>query len=124
MAKKKTIDLRNVDPTPVPEGDVNIIYNGTRIGGFSEDTEATLKTGGTRVLHDIDVNYTKPAAPAGDNYVHLTIEDTATAEHTINTDTLGILFNVIEGNIQILDGGFDRGENAGIIPIYSSRGND
>ena len=63
MAKKKTIDLRSVDPTPVPAGDGNIIYNGTRIGGFSEDTEATLKTGGTRVLHDINVNYNVPAAP-------------------------------------------------------------
>lgn len=61
MAKKKTIDLRSVEPTPVPAGDVNIVYNGTRIAGFSEDTDATLKTGGTRVEHDIYVNYTKPA---------------------------------------------------------------
>ena len=61
MAKKKTIDLRSVEPTPVPAGDVNIVYNGTRIGGFSEDTEATLKTGGCRVEQDINVNYTKPA---------------------------------------------------------------
>ena len=60
MAKKKTIDLRSLEPTPVPAGDVNIIYNGTRIAGFSEDTESTLKTGGTRVEHDIAVNYTKP----------------------------------------------------------------
>lgn len=70
MAKKKTIDLRSVDPTPVPAGDVNIIYNGTRIGGFSEDTEATLKTGGTHVLHDIYVNYEKNA-PLG-NIVNIT----------------------------------------------------
>ena len=65
MAKKKTIDLRSVDPTPVPAGDVNIIYQGTRIGGFSEDTDATLKTGGTRVEHDIAVNYTKPSGASG-----------------------------------------------------------
>ena len=57
MAKKKTIDLRSVDPTPVPAGDVNIVYNGTRIGGFSEDTEATLKTGGCRVEQDINVKH-------------------------------------------------------------------
>lgn len=60
MAKKKTIDLRSVEPTPVPAGDVDIFYNGTRIAGFSEDTDATLKTGGTRVEHDIAVSYTKP----------------------------------------------------------------
>ena len=65
MAKKKTIDLRSVDPTPVPAGDVNIIYNGVRIGGFSEDTEAVLKTGGCRVEHDINVNYNKPGNSIG-----------------------------------------------------------
>lgn len=64
MAKKKTIDLRSVEPTPVPAGDVNIIYNGTRIAGFSEDTEAVLKTAGCRVEQDINVNYTKPAGAA------------------------------------------------------------
>lgn len=62
MAKKKTIDLRSVDPTPVPAGDVNIFYNGNRIAGFSEDTDAELKTGGTRVEHDIAVSYTKPTS--------------------------------------------------------------
>lgn len=70
MTKKKTIDLRSVDPTPVPAGDVNIIYNGTRIGGFSEDTEAVLKTGGCRVEHDINVNYVKPS---GLKYVAVSI---------------------------------------------------
>ena len=69
MTKKKTIDLRSVDPTPVTAGDVNIIYNGTRIGGFSEDTEAVLKTGGCRVEQDIHVNYTKPS---GAKYVPAT----------------------------------------------------
>lgn len=72
MAKKKTIDLR--EPTPVPAGDVNIIYNGTRIGGFSEDTDATLKTGGTRVLSDINVNYTKPSGSAIGNTVNLSTD--------------------------------------------------
>lgn len=76
MAKKKTIDLRSVEPTPVPTGDVNIVYNGTRIAGFSEDTDATLKTGGTRVLHDIEMNYTKPSG--GLHYVPLTLTITAT----------------------------------------------
>lgn len=71
MAKKKTIDLRSVEPTPVPAGDVNIIYNGTRIGGFSEDTDATLKTGGTRVEHDIYIRYTKPAGQTIGNVLNV-----------------------------------------------------
>ncbi|MBQ2468248.1 MAG: hypothetical protein II503_01065, partial [Clostridia bacterium] len=74
MAKKKTIDLRSVDPTPVPAGDVNIIYNGVRIGGFSEDTEATLKTAGCRVEQDINVNYTKPSGSAIGNTVNLSTD--------------------------------------------------
>lgn len=82
MAKKKTIDLRSVEPTPVPAGDVNIIYNGTRIAGFSEDTEATLKTGGTRVEHDIFVNYTKPET--GPQMGNITI---------VNNSADGVRFN-------------------------------
>lgn len=74
MAKKKTIDLRSVDPTPVPAGDVNVIYNGVRIGGFSEDTEATLKTGGCRVEYDININYTKPSGTNVGNTVNLSTD--------------------------------------------------
>lgn len=74
MAKKKTIDLRSVDPTPVPAGDVNIIYNGVRIGGFSEDTEATLKTGGCRAEYDIKVDYTKPSGTTVGNTVNLSTD--------------------------------------------------
>lgn len=68
MAKKKVIDLRAAED--VPAGDVNITYNGVRIAGFSEDTDATLKTGMKRVEHDIEVEYTKNA-PAG-NIVNIT----------------------------------------------------
>lgn len=75
MAKKKTIDLRSVDPTPVPAGDVNIIYNGVRIGGFSEDTEGTLKTAGCRVEQDIHVNYTKPDDMIKTGNLSLTVPD-------------------------------------------------
>lgn len=77
MAKKKTIDLRSVEPTPVPEGNVNIVYNGTRIAGFTEETEATLKTGGTRVEHDIAVNY-KPVEMS-----KLTVNNPDRARYTI-----------------------------------------
>lgn len=98
MAKKKTIDLRSVDPTPVPVGDVNIIYNGTRIGGFSEDTEATLKTGGTRVEHDIDVNYTKPSGSAIGNTVNLStdIVDEAVIINGAFIDTTGVYSSTLQ----------------------------
>lgn len=82
MAKKKTIDLRSLEPTPVPAGDVNIIYNGVRIGGFSEDTDATLKTGGTRVEHDINVNYTKPSGQTIGNT--LTITNNSSSQQEIS----------------------------------------
>lgn len=86
MAKKKTIDLR--EPTPVPAGDVNIIYNGTRIGGFSEDTEAVLKTAGCRVEHDISVNYTKPSGGLALNTVNVTYNVTTPAIITVSDGSI------------------------------------
>ena len=94
MAKKKTIDLRSVDPTPVPEGDVNIIYNGTRIGGFSEDTEATLKTAGCRVEHDINVNYSKPENNLAG--VHVTYNNNTEAD-VIPNPAYGYAYSIING---------------------------
>ena len=81
MAKKKEIVLRS-GAEEVPAGDVNITYEGTRIAGFSEETEATLKTGGTRVLSDIDVSYTGPlpASTAEDAGKVLTVGSTGAAE--------------------------------------------
>lgn len=81
MAKKKEIVLRS-GAEEVPAGDVNITYEGTRIAGFSEETEATLKTGGTRVLSDIDVSYTGPlpASTAEDAGKVLTVGETGAAE--------------------------------------------
>lgn len=121
MAKKKTIDLRSVDPTPVPAGDVNIIYNGTRIGGFSEDTEATLKTGGTRVLHDINVNYTKPSGESdfpSFNMVNTT-GDTFSEEQIRNFTTLKR-----EGLLEpkwVAEGPFNGATN--YVPYYNPRSN-
>lgn len=81
MAKKKEIVLRS-GAEEVPAGDVNITYEGTRIAGFSEETDATLKTGGTRVLSDIDVSYTGPlpASTAADAGKVLTVGETGAAE--------------------------------------------
>ncbi len=78
MAKKKTIELRS-SGADVPSGDVNITYNGVRIAGFSEDTDATLKTGMKRVEHDIGIEYMKPAG--GANYIPFTLTDTAETSH-------------------------------------------
>lgn len=62
MAKKKVnIEIpRSGAAAEVPSGDVNIVYNDVRIAGLSETVDATLKTGGTVVQHDIEVEYTKP----------------------------------------------------------------
>lgn len=64
MAKKKVnIEIpRSGAAAEVPSGDVNIVYNNVRIAGLSETVDATLKTGGTVVQHDIEVEYVKPAA--------------------------------------------------------------
>lgn len=102
MAKKKTIDLRSVDPTPVPAGDVNIIYNGTRIGGFSEDTEAVLKTAGCRVEQDINVNYTKPTGRPAGNVVNITNNSSGTP--SIVGSGLMTAEGVIKGPIPIPSG--------------------
>lgn len=123
MAKKKTIDLRSIEPTPVPAGDVNIIYNGNRIAGFSEDTDATLKTGGTRVEHDIAVNYTKPAAPAGVSYVPFTLS-------TPDSDTWGLELEAEvwpvhkdENDSLISVSAITAANCNGVIPIYDSNTN-
>ncbi len=62
MTKKKVnIEIpRSGAAAEVPSGDVNIVYNDVRIAGLSETVDATLKTGGTVVQHDIEVEYTKP----------------------------------------------------------------
>lgn len=72
MAKKKTIELRSAG-ADVPSGDVNISYNGVRIAGFSEDTDATLKTGMKRVEHDIDIEYTKPSGGTPIDHVQINV---------------------------------------------------
>lgn len=85
MVKKKVIDLRAAGD--VPAGDVNITYNGVRIAGFSEDTDATLKTGMKRVEHDIGIEYTKPqSAPIVFNRGKF-VNDIS-AEMSMNVDTL------------------------------------
>ncbi len=58
---KKSIKVNPKSVADVPSGDVNITYNGTRIAGLSESTSATLETEETLVMHDIEVEYTKPA---------------------------------------------------------------
>lgn len=65
MAKKKVnIEIpRSGAAAEVPSGDVNIVYNDVRIAGLSETVDATLKTGGSVVQHDIEVEYNKPEAP-------------------------------------------------------------
>ena len=65
MAKKKVnIEIpRSGAAAEVPSGDVNIVYNDVRIAGLSETVDATLKTGGSVVPHDIVVEYNKPEAP-------------------------------------------------------------
>lgn len=66
MAKKKVnIEIpRSGAAAEVPSGDVNIVYNNVRIAGLSETVDATLKTGGTIVQHDIEVEYIKSTPQA------------------------------------------------------------
>lgn len=125
MAKKKVIDLRSA--ADVPSGDVNITYNGVRIAGFSEDTDATLKTGMKRVEHDIDIEYTKPAG--GPVFVPFSFSDTAEQMHDIDTDPLSddrygfaaiMIYQNVDGQLytQILtSAGTDH--LVGILPRYN-----
>lgn len=97
MAKKKTIELRSAG-ADVPSGDVNITYNGVRIAGFSEDTDATLKTGMTRVEHDIDIEYTKPTADTPKR-ISLNITNIDNVNNAIGTVT----YNVRNGNVSVIN---------------------
>ena len=98
MAKKKVnIEIpRSGAAAEVPSGDVNIVYNNVRIAGLSETIDATLKTGGTVVQHDIEVEYTKPASgiPVG-NTVNFN-------NNTVNSITIGTTYGISYDNI----GGF------------------
>lgn len=77
MAKKKVnIEIpRSGALDEAPAGDVNISYHGIRIAGLSESTEATLKTGGTVVQHDIEIEYDRPNTDL--NYIPLTVNDSS-----------------------------------------------
>lgn len=123
MAKKKTIDLRS--NAEVPAGDVNITYNNVRIAGFSEDTDATLKTGGTRVEHDIELTYTKPESLT---YIPLTVTDTAEAIHGVIQIPISGAYTCSEFIYQNIDGQIyaqnysEAGTDhiVGILPVYYS----
>lgn len=92
MAKKKVnVDLRSA--AEVESGDVNITYNDVLIAGLSETVEATLRTGGTVVEHDIVVDYTKPE-PATVNMRELSIVNNSA--HRIS-----ILYPTIDSNNMI-----------------------
>lgn len=119
MAKKKTIELRSAG-ADVPSGDVNITYNGVRIAGFSEDTDATLKTGMKRVEHDINIEYTKPEENV--SYIPFNISDTAETVHDFNDGSdrpSHVLLASADGNpIVYTDTSIAP---IGVIPGYDSR---
>lgn len=118
MAKKKTIDLRSVDPTPVPAGDVNIIYNGVRIGGFSEDTEGTLKTAGCRVEQDIHVNYTKPDDMIKTGNISLTVPNEGFIAQQGSGFACAALYNTGSGYIDVSFGENNWQNVSKYIPGY------
>ena len=72
MAKKKEIKLTRTAGETVESGDVNFSYNDVLIGSLSDSGSAVLKTENTVVKHDIEVEYTKPAAPSLGNTLNVT----------------------------------------------------
>lgn len=73
--------VENYAPSAITStGDVTVTYGEGTIGTLSDSGTLTLATGGTRVLHDIDVNYTKPSGIEG---VKVVVNNTANADISV-----------------------------------------
>lgn len=96
---KRSIKVNPKSVADVPSGDVNITYNGTRIAGLSETTSATLETEETLVMHDIELEYTKPETPSTTHTVTLTRNGTPLSPAKSFTGNVGSY--VGEANISL-----------------------